>query len=287
MRTMSGRQARGIAPAVALTALMMVSAAHGQPPPAGARVGPLSAEQIAPIDLTGYWVSLVTEDWRWRMVVPPRGDYQSVPINEAAYELALKWNPASDEAAGTQCKAYGAAALMAQPGRLNIRWSDPGTLEVRTDAGMQTRLLHFAPWHAPADAPASWQGQSQAAWELTTPAVNPLAPGGASEADLLGSVFQNVRIARAPQARVTGSLKVETSDLLPGYLRKNGLPYSGQTRLTEYWDQVSEQDGTPLMVITSIVHDPVYLQEDWITALHFEKEADGSKWDPQPCSARW
>jgi hypothetical protein len=274
-----------------LSVLLTASGAYGQAPgpqaTSASPAGAASPEQTAPIDLTGNWVSLVTVDWRWRMVTPARGDFQSVPLNQAAYDAAMKWDAAKDEAAGQQCKSYGAAALMAVPTRLRINWSDAGTLQVQTDAGMQTRLLHFAPWNPRPDAPASWQGESAAVWQISsTGPANPV--GGANEVEqLAGSLTQNAPTGPAQQVRRTGSLKVVTTNLLPGYLRKNGIPYSTQTRLTEYWDVVREQNGTPELVITSIVHDPVYLQQDWITALHFEKEPDGSKWDPQPCSARW
>ena len=63
----------------------------------------------APIDMTGYWVSIVTEDWRFRMVTPAKGDYASVPVNAEARKVADAWDPAKDEAEGNQCKAYGAA----------------------------------------------------------------------------------------------------------------------------------------------------------------------------------
>ena len=77
-----------------------------------------------PIDLTGYWVSIVTQDWRQRMVTPPRGDYESVPITVEAKKVGDAWDPAQDEAAGEQCKSYGAPALMRVPGRAHITWQD-------------------------------------------------------------------------------------------------------------------------------------------------------------------
>ena len=43
-----------------------------------------SARDRAPIDLTGYWVSYVTENWRYRMVTPAKGDYQGVQLNAPA-----------------------------------------------------------------------------------------------------------------------------------------------------------------------------------------------------------
>ena len=96
-----------------------------------------------PIDLTGYWVSIVTVDWRWRMVTPAKGDYQGVQLNAEGRKVADAWDPAKDEAAGEQCKSYGAPALMSVPGRIHITWQDDTTLKVDADAGTQTRLLRF------------------------------------------------------------------------------------------------------------------------------------------------
>ena len=118
---------------------------------------PRSPKEAAPIDLSGNWVSLVTEDWRWRMVTPIKGDSASVPINQAARKIVDAWDPARDEAAGLQCKSYGAPAIMRVPGRLRIGWQDDTTLKIETDAGTQTRLLHFG-GKPPANEASSWQG---------------------------------------------------------------------------------------------------------------------------------
>src|SRR5262245_59459561 len=83
---------------------------------------PPSPQAGAPIDLTGYWVSIVNEDWRFRMVTPARGDYQGVPMTAAARQAADAWDPAKDEAAGNQCKAYGAPALLRVPEHLHLTW---------------------------------------------------------------------------------------------------------------------------------------------------------------------
>src|SRR5438093_8302208 len=125
---------------------------------------PATAKVVAPIDLTGYWVAEITEDWRWRMVTPAKGDYQSIPITAAAEKIADAWDPAKDEAAGEQCKSYGAPALMRAPTRLNITWEDDNTLKVQSDYGMQARLLHCGNW-TPPTGPATEQGDSVAHWE--------------------------------------------------------------------------------------------------------------------------
>ncbi len=228
-----------------------------------------SAKASAPIDLTGYWVSVVTEDWRWRMITPAKGDYASIPITPGAKKLADTWDPAKDEAAGEQCRSYGAPAIMRVPGRFHITWQDDNTLKVESDYGMQTRLFHFGNLMAPGGA-AGWQGDSVARWEI------PRNRAGT------GSVAREVEAQGG-----FGSLTVETTHIRPGYLRKNGVPYGAKAKLTEFWDLNRETNGDQWLVITTLMDDPEFLQEQWVTALHFKKEADGAKWDPTPCSSKW
>jgi hypothetical protein len=252
---------------VALLLLMWgvsVSAQRGAPPGL-----PATPKAAAPVDLTGYWVSLVTEDWRWRMVTPLKGDSASVPINAAAKKIVNEWDPAKDEAAGNQCKAYGAAAIMRMPGRLHITWADDNTLKVETDAGTQTRVLHFSGKMPAAEKP-SWQGYSVARWE------SGLAPVGGGFGLGLGP----------RQSTRSRSLEVETTNLKPGYLRKNGVPYSGKATVTEYFERFTEPDGNDHLMVMTIVTDPEYLALPFVVTSDFKHEADGSKWDPTPCTAR-
>jgi len=231
----------------------------------GAPGPPRTAKASAPEDLTGYWVSMVTEDWRWRMVTPAKGDYDGVPINGAGRKLADAWDPAKDEAAGNQCKGYGAAAIMRVPGRVHITWQDDNTLKLETDAGTQTRLFHFGGTppdsKAPESGDAGWQGYSAASWEHQA--------GGGFGPPGLG-----------------GSLKVVTTRMKPGYLRKNGVPYSANAVVTEYLDAIKEPDGEQYLVVKTLVDDPQYLAQQFITSTHFKKEADGAKWHPNACTAR-
>jgi len=81
-------------------------------------------------------------------------------------------------------------------------------------------------------------------------------------------------------------MKSVTTQLRPGYLRKNGVPYSASTVFTEYLDLHAEANGDQYLVDTNIVEDPVYLQAPWVTAIHFKKEPDASKFSPTPCKAR-
>jgi hypothetical protein len=123
-------------------------AAPQGPPPTG--------QSVAPIDVTGYWVSLIVDEWRFR-VSPQKGDIPYLPLNAEARQIANAWDPAKDEAEGKQCKAYGAVGVMQRPGRLHITWDNPNTLKIEADAGTQTRLIHFNPPPAQLGA-ASWQG---------------------------------------------------------------------------------------------------------------------------------
>src|SRR5690349_20592266 len=235
----------------ALVTLLFVAAA---PRAAGQDRGGVEAaastpKASAPMDLTGYWVALVTEDWRLRMVTPRKGDFQAVPMTEQARKVANAWDPAADEAAGNQCKAYGAAAIMRVPARFHITWPDENTLRVDTDSGMQTRLFRF---RAPPGAPGqrTWQGDSIAQWQRPA------------------------------------SLKVVTNNLRSGYLRENGVPYSENAAVTEYFDIAPVPTGGQVLLVTTIVEDPQYLREPFIVSSQFKKEADGSKWDPTPCTAK-
>ena len=242
--------------AVAALALFSFTTARAQ----GQRPAAATSKAVAPVDLTGYWVSVISQDWRWRMVTPAKGDYAGVPITAAAKKVADAWDPANDEAAGASCKAYGAPAIMRTPTRLRVSWQDENTLKIETDNGTQTRLLHFGAWK-PGAAPRSLQGDSIAEWH---------APRSARG--------QN----NGPRY---GSLQVTTKNLLPGYLRKNGVPYSENTTLQEYFDTFTEPEGTSWLVVTSIITDPMYLTGPYATTNHFKKIPDMQGWDPTPCRA--
>ena len=242
----------------------------------GAPPGPLpprAPRAAAPIDLTGYWVSIVSEEWRYRMVAPAKGDYGGMPMTPAAVSVADKWDPAADERAGEQCRAYGAPIIMRVPGRFHITWVDDNTLQMETDTGMQKRLFRFGATAAAQPAePPSWQGSSVASWELPV-LGGPLAAN-------LGITIPNLKPAN-------GTLKVVTKNLRAGYLRKNGIPYSENAVVTEYFDIVNDPKGTPWLLVTSTVEDPRYLRAPYVLSTHFKKQSDAAGWDPTPCSSTW
>ena len=228
-----------------------VQAQRGQAP-AGP---PQPPRQAAPIDLTGYWVSVVSEDWRVRMTMGQKGDWQFLPLNAEGRRVAENADPVRED----PCKAYGAAGIMRVPGRLNITWANDTTLRIQTDAGTQTRDFHFGPSQPPAGEP-TLQGYSVAQWQAR-PANTDV--GGKSSPG--------------------GELRVVTTRMRPGYYFKHGVPYSGDAVMTEYFARISESNGEYLLV-TTIVDDPQYLAQQYIKTLTFKREPDASKWKPAPCS---
>ncbi len=222
---------------------------------------PATAKAAAPIDLTGYWVSLVTEDWRYRMMTPSKGDYPNVPLNPAGRAAADAWDPAKDEASGDLCKGYGAVNIIRMPSRLHVTWQDDNALKVEIDNGTQTRLLHF-PASAIPQGEATWQGDSRARWE-----------------------FAGGRPAGGEGGR-GGDLAVVTTHMKAGYIQKNGVPYSANTVLTEHFDVIHEPDGKTLLLVTEMIEDPMYLARRYQRSTHFRKQNDAAGWDPQPCSAK-
>jgi len=251
-----------------LTCLTVVAAAalFAGPQPAAQQPSQQTPKAAAPYDLTGYWVSVVTEDWRWRMTTPPKGDYISIPLSDEGRRIAFAWDPKMEGS----CKAYGAAGLLHIPTRLNISWQGDDVLKVETDAGAQTRLLRFAQTRdsglggrdsKTVSGPRSLQGFSVAEWE-------PLGVAG---------------VGRAGGGLPPRALKVTTTNLVEGWLRKNGVPYSDQTTLVEHWDRVAFPNGDAWLTVSQYVSDPKYLTGDYTTSQHFKREPDGSKFKPVPC----
>lgn len=230
-----------------------------------AQAGPAAPETRAPSwapALSGYWVSLITQNWRMRMVTPAKGDYVGIPLTVQAARIADAWDPAKDSADGQACRSYGAAAIMLRPERLHMTWQDSRTLVMDIDAGMQKRIFHFGGRADPTAEP-SWQGYSSAAWVPRT------TPG----------------FVRAPVD--AQYLHITTTRMLPGYLRQNGIPYSGNATLTEDYDLDQVSDQELYLVVTNTVSDPVDLDYPLILTAIFQKQFSDAGWHPTPCSSLW
>jgi hypothetical protein len=269
------RRATPLLGVMAMLSLLIPPSVGAQDPQAPPR--PPTPKAATPIDLTGYWVSVVTEDWRFRMITPDKGDYSSVPLNREGRMLADAWDPAKDQADGNQCRSYGAAAIMRVPGRLHIYWPDDNTLRIDTDTGTQTRVLHFTEAvpaeevleKVPEHVAATWQGYSVAEWE------------GLARRNFFGGLG-----GRDQSVTREGYLKVVTTRMRSGYLRKNGVPYSANALLEEYFDTFTETNADQWLVVTTIVTDPQYLVQPFLTSTHFKKIPDASRWNPSPCEAK-
>jgi len=215
--------------------------------------------------IEGQWVAIVNEDWLWRMKTPDKGDFTSIPYNARAREVGNEWDPSMDGS----CLAYGAAGIMRQPMRIRVDWESDSVIRLQTDYGQQTRRFIFNQPPA-ANTQNSLQGYSLASWKydaISGPA-GAFAGGGAA----------------ANNGPRHGSLKVETTHLIPAWLRNNGAPVSGNARVTEYYDVFEGPGGIDWLVATVVVSDPEYLNTDFVTSSHFRRETDRSGWDPQPCN---
>jgi hypothetical protein len=246
---------RAGAAAIAVAAGMVCAQAPGGAPDTR------TARERALIDITGQWVSVVNEDWLWRMVTPPAGDTASVPLNAQGRAVATAWDLDRDIAEDRLCRAFGAPGLIRRPTRIRISWEGDETLRLDFDAGTQTRRLRFEA-DAMAEQP-SLQGSSSASWIRTT--QRPGLFGGGSEAS-------------------GGALRVRTTNLTPGYLRPNGVPYSESAVMTEYFRTFAlPGDAGTWLIVTTIVADPEYLTTDLVMSTQFKKEATRAGWNPRPC----
>lgn len=230
-----------------------------QPAGRGGQPAAQSARANAAVDLTGTWVSVITEEWKYRMVTPRKGDYRGggIRVTPEGVRLANAWDPAKDEAAGEKCKGYGAVGVTRLPGKVRISWQDVNTLQVEFEAGNQVRLFHFGAVPPP-EGPPTWQGHSLALWER----------------------------AVAPPGQREGNVKVVTTHLRPQYARKNGLPVSGNAKLTEYLQVLKAPNGDLWLSLIGELDEPLYYQELYHYSWQFKKVPDPSAWNPEPCSAR-
>ena len=262
-RILQSRSLFYISAVAALLLLLRVPLGAGAAQDQAARAAkpPATAKAAAVIDMTGYWVAIVNEDWRWRMLTPPVGDVASIPVSDEGLRVAKLWDPSKDQADGAACKAYGAAGLMRLPTRLHIHWADEDTLEIDTDAGLQQRLLHFkGQW----DGKPALQGFSAASWFKQVQQTGFDTPFG------------------GPAPGKGGSLKIITTHMTAGYLRTNGVPYGADATLIEYFDRI-EDEGDSYLILTSVVDDPTYLKDRYLTSYEFKLEPNASKWHPQAC----
>jgi len=264
--TTPGVRRAGVGVVVVLAATAPLMAQQGRQ--GGA---PPTAQAAAPTDFSGTWVAVVTEDWRWRMVTPPKGDAASIPATPAAIQASRNWDPAKDIAAGQQCKAWGAPGVMRMPTRIRIGWQDSQTLKLEFDNGTQTRLLHFDS-NAQPPASADYQGFSRAHWETVPEGQGQVAPTGGGGGGRGGG-----------PPRLSGALRVVTTQMKPGYMRRNGLPYSADAVYSEAFDVTSGPPNERWLIVTSQLVDPPNLEQPYMLSTHFKREPNDARFQPRPC----
>lgn len=227
---------------------------------AGTRSAPPTSRRNAPEDISGNWVAVVTEDYRWRVVVPPKGDYTSIPLNPNGKLAAAAWDPDQDRRNGQECKAYGPGNLMRIVGRLKIRWQGDETLVLETDKGQQRREIHFNDGAMPGDR--SLQGFSKGEVVKTT----------TSRGFFPNNYYTHIAAV--------------TTGHTGGYLRLNGVPYSEDAVISEHFS-LSEGYGGQWLTVMTVVDDPKFLTTKFVTSSDFRREADDSLWKPEPCVSQW
>lgn len=243
---------------LSLASAAAIVSASAQPPPG--RPDARTPRERAPIDITGQWVAVVNEDWRWRMVTPPVGDTASLPVNERGRAVAAAWDVERDRAEGALCKAFAGPGLMRQPTRIRIEWEDDDTLRLEFDAGRQLRLFEFMP-QPPAER--SLQGYSEAQWFRQTQS-------------------RGVFGQRTPPEG--GSLVVRTAQFSGGYLRPNGVPFGERATVKEFFSTFTlPGDAGVWLIVTTVVSDPEYLTTELVLSTQLKKEASRAAWSPRPC----
>ena len=219
-------------------------------------------------------------------MTPRKGDYESIPMNAEGRRAADGWDLSKDNQAGLECKAFGIGGIMRQPGRLHIDWQDDNTLKIDFDAGTQTRLLSFDKSRQ-ASGEKTWQGHSIAEWEGPALGQRGAGRGAVSSAPRdAGGGGQGLRGGPALPSSIMqgGSLKVVTTHFREGYLRKNGVPYSENASITEYFHRLPQHpNGDNWLLVVTVVEDPKYLSQPFYTSTQFKLEPNGAKFNPAPC----
>ena len=219
----------------------------------GRRAPPASPRQAAPIDLTGYWVSVVIEDWKYRMVTPNKGVFDAVPLNPEGQQDRQDLGSGAGRGGRRTVPGVRRRRDHAHP-RAPAHRRGRTTTRSRSIRMRERRRGCFVSARRPlAAGEPSWQGHSVAQW-------NTAEPGSQSEG--------------------------RHDNLRPGYVRKNGAPYSNKAIVTEYFDLNAMPNGDQWLTVTTKVEDPGYFTRPYMTSSDFKKLPNAAGWNPTPCSAR-
>ena len=194
----------------------------------------LAAPASAQVDLSGTWNTIRHEDEPDRGPGVGLGDYTGIPLTDGARLFAESWDASRLTMYEQQCRVHTSPYIYRGP--LNLRiWEekDPKTQEViaikhyiSTYEQTRTIWMDGRP-HPPAHAPHTWMGFSTGRWE-------------------------------------NDRLVVKTTHIKQGWHRRNGVPQSDKTTMTEHYVRHDNQ-----LTHIEIIHDPVYLTEPFVKTQHF------------------
>jgi hypothetical protein len=190
---------------------------------------------LAQVDLSGVWgPQLNFEDEPERGLGPELVDFGGLPINDAARQWALSWDPVRLSLPEHQCQVHTVAYIHRGPHRFRL-WEerDPQTqnvvaLRMYISTYEQNRTIWMdGRAHPPEYAAHTWMGFSTGKWE--------------------GNI-----------------LTVNTTHIKQGWHRRNGVPSSDLITLTEHFIRHGEH-----LTHVTVVTDPVYLAEPMIKSQDF------------------
>ena len=198
-----------------------------------------AAPALAQVDLSGTWATRNHEDWMERWPGPDVGDFTGLPINEDAVARALAYSPSQLALPERQCLYYGPTYTVIGPFGLRI-WSESEPVDGRVISWHMSGAVDKTPrtiWmdgrpHPSPNAVKTFRGFSTGRWEGDT-------------------------------------LIVTTTHMKAGPLRRNGVPHSDQTVMTEF---ISRYDDK--LTILAIIDDPVYMEEPHVISRTWQEDAD-------------
>ncbi len=226
-----------------LVGLLAASAAvQAQMPFPGSNAGRV---QSAPaIDFSGYWTGNMQEDGEERGAGPALVDYGGVPVNQAGRLWALSYDPSRLTSRYHQCDGYVAPYSMRAIGNTRV-WEE-------RDPHLQTLIaIH-------------WYSQTFEGHRVFWMDGRPHPPAYAA----------HTYMGFSTGTFVGNALRVETTHLKQGWLRRNGLPESDQTTLTEFFVRHGDH-----ITYTSVIKDPVFLSEPLTKTTDFYRQpSDPGAW---------
>jgi len=199
---------------------------------------------FAQMDFSGEWAPVQDEDNTGN---PYTGEFLGIPMSHSGLLRAEAWNASLYTLPEWQCRPHGAVYIQRGPSQPRI-WKE-------VDPESRETVAWHVEWLRSIDNPYYMDGR---------PRPSPLAPhtwGGFSTAEWVGDM-----------------LKITTTDLKEDYFRRNGVPSSDKTTLTQYWIRRGD-----ILTWISIATDPIYLSEPMIRSSEYRLVLP-MRIPPYPCT---